>query len=57
MKLCQAECTAEKTKREVEAKAKKEDCRGGGEKKKDDGVPPAPRPGVTGGRGHPIGEG
>ena len=56
MKLRQAECTAEKAKREVEAKAKKEDCREGGEKKEDDGVPPAPCPGVTGGRGHFIGE-
>ena len=34
-----------------------ESCRGGGEKKEDDGVPPtAPRQGVRG-RGHPIGGG
>ena len=40
-KLCQAECMAQKARREVEAKAKEEGCRGGEEEEEDDGVPPA----------------
>ena len=40
-KLCWAECAAQKARREVEAKAKEEGCRGGGEEEKDDGVSPA----------------
>ena len=57
VKLHQAECAAEKARRKVEAKAKKEGYRGGGEEKENNGVPPAPRPGVTEGRGCLIGEG
>jgi len=59
VKLCQTERTAQKARREAEAKAKEEaeGCRGGGEEKEDDGVPPATLRRGARGRGRPIGGG